>query len=198
VNNVLRCFDDVQKDCKQHLYWRIFESKIQKMPKLLFVFLIFISAATAQNKFHLNADASIDSVFYPIEDRSASEVREMVSKWTEKQQSKQIVTSPIENKKEITIDGILNAAVERFTDGKTQKLNAEYRLSVAIRDHKYGLLYHHKAFKTADGNSVALTLENLVSRLPDSNGNYYDGMKKEYEENVQRLMNSLYLYIVSN
>lgn len=90
--------------------------------------------------------------------------------------------------KTIFIEGVLRSAFTQSVDGSKINYDTPYSLTVYIQDEELKNIYQHKSI-VVQGKHSFKTIKEIVE-IP--------AIKIQYEENVQRMMNSLYMYIITH
>ncbi len=162
----------------------------------LMIVLLTTFSINAQIPFKYNPDGTTDYVVYSIDKTSAADIFTKTINWinvTYKNPDK-VIKAKIENEM-IRIDGYSSSAFSRtFASGNKADYDVTYTLEIQIQDGKYRVKYSHNEIKV-DGGIVYFKFLDVLNNVADTNGNAWLGAKEQYENNVNKLMESLFIYI---
>jgi hypothetical protein len=165
--------------------------------KILLIALLFVAfSINAQTTFKFNLDRTTDYVVYSIDKVTSADIYKKAINWINETYKNPdiVIKAKIENEM-IRIDGYLSPAFSRvFASGKKGDYDVSYTLEIQIQDGKYRMKYTHNKI-TVNGGAVYFKFADFLNNIPDVNGNAWLGAKEQYEENVNKLMESLFVYI---
>lgn len=168
------------------------------MNKLIFtiVVLLVANASFSQSPFFtFKEDGSTEFVVYNADKMTANQIYAKTLAWVSESYKNPdaVIKAKTENEM-IRINGFMKDAFVRQLSTSTAGYDCSYTLVIEFQNGKFRAKFDVNEI-TVDGSKVYFSLADVIGNVKDKNGRGFDGSATTFDESVNQLLHSLYLYI---